>query len=306
MTNESVVFHEYPKLLYIWPVIVLGFAFYFFAEPRRVPDPDADLVIEKVVAKPAPAPPAGVEENGPGPLFPQGEPPAVELEAKPEPMKAIQPTAPVAGEHETLGWVYLITIFLVILTLSVDVERNFAAFWAVALIALWLATWLLHEKGIPVFTHVYRFFADLDVSYERGYALALSIFLLFPFLGMLLWSRLNHRWRITHNEFEHYAWGRADDSLARGAKRVRTTYPDLLEFILGMGAGTLHVYSASGQTELRRIPNVPMLFVLRKRINRILETTQVTGVTEIQQSIIADESASAEPEPGGGQGNEKL
>lgn len=286
---DAVVFHEYSKLLYAWPIILLGFVFWFLAPPREVPDPTAPMAVRATEGA-ASEQPAAEGEAGEG--------------AK---IEAVPATVRVAGEHEVLGWVYLVVMFLVLLTLCVDVERNLAAFWGVVAVALWLAFWLLSEKDIPVFSHVYRYFADLDVSYDRAYGLALSIFLAPPFVGMLIWARLNHRWRITHNEFEHLSWGRADDSLARGAKRVRSTYPDLLEFILGFGAGTLIVYSASGRGELRRIPNVPMLFRVRNRVDRLLESTQVTMAAGATPEAIADDMSAEEGEGGGGEvGGEKL
>jgi fatty acid desaturase len=119
--------------------------------------------------------------------------------------------------------------------------------------------------------------------------LVLSILLTVPFAAMFLVVRLNDKWRITHNEFEHHSWGRADDSLARGAKRVRSTYPDLLELLLA-GAGTLIVYSANGNTELRRIHHVPMLPFVRRRIDDLLETIAVTPTAD----IAAEEEAAAE------------
>ena len=145
----------------------------------------------------------------------------------------------------------------------------------------------------------------------RRRSLALSLLLAPPYLTMLVWARLQHKWRITHNEFERYSWGRADDSLARGAKRVRSTYPDLLELLL-CGAGTLVVYSATGRSELVRIRNVPLLPLLRKRIDRILEQT---AVTTTQEAAYIDEEVAAEQEeetvaddeaPGGGIGDERL
>ena len=44
-----------------------------------------------------------------------------------------------------------------------------------------------------------------------------------------------------------------DDSLGRGAKTIRSSFPDVLELVLGI-AGTLIVYNATGTKELRRIP----------------------------------------------------
>ena len=181
-----------------------------------------------------------------------------------------------AATLEVLGWVYILLSLLVVLTLGVDIERNYAFVWVViGLLFFFLGQWLSDAKGITVFGDIYNFFEGLDVRYDRGLGLSLSILLAVPYAVMFLWVRIQHKWRITYNEFEHYSWGRADDSLARGAKRVRSSYPDLLELLLA-GAGTLVVYSATGRSELRRIPHVPLLPLLRWRINKILETTQVT------------------------------
>lgn len=185
---------------------------------------------------------------------------------------------------EMFGWIYLTIMVLVTLTLSVDIERNHAAFWLLIFaVFFFMGMWLDDAKGFTFFGNIYNWFVGLNVKYDRGFGNAISALLAGPYLVMILWSRIQHRWRITHNEFEHYSLGRADDSLARGAKRVRSTYPDLLEFLL-CGAGTLIVYSATGRTELKRIPHVPMIFMIRKKINRLLESTMVsTDIMEMEE-----------------------
>jgi len=232
--KHEVVFHTYPKLIFIWPLIVVGLVFWLI------------------------------------PLsWTEGE-----------------------GTLEVLGWLYLSVVLMVVLTIGVDVERNHAVFWLVCFgLFFFLGRWLEDAKGFYFFNNVYRFFADRDVQYDRGFGMALSVLLAIPYVVMMAWARFQNRWRISHNEFEHYAWGRADDSLARGAKRVRTTYPDLLELLL-CGAGTLIVYSATGRAELRRIPHVPLIFLVRKRINRLMEMTAVT--TAATDDLLEAEESEAE------------
>ena len=225
---QSVTFCAYPKLVFAWPIILMGLLFWLFTGPESS---DATL--------------------------------------------------------RTLGWIYLVGSVVVIITLGVDVERNYAAFWLVVFVALFfVGRWLQDVQGFTLLGDLYQWFAGLDLRYDRGFGLATSFLLAFPYVLMFLWARVQHRWRVTHNEFEHFSWGRADDSLARGAKRVRTTYPDLLEFLL-LGAGTLIVYSATGRTELRRIHHVPFLPLLRRRINKILASKKVTVAT--QQAIMDEE-----------------
>jgi hypothetical protein len=187
-------------------------------------------------------------------------------------------------DPSTLGWIYLLVVLFVILTLGVDIDRNHAVFWAVVCIAIWLLGLVLKDRaGITVFGNIYNFFRSLDVTYSQGFGLSLSIILLVPFLLMFGWARLNDRWRITHNEFEHYSFGRMDDSLGRGAKTIRTEYPDVLEALLGL-AGTLIVLNATGQQELRRIPHVMFLPLVRAKLNLVLEKMAVTGaITEEEE-----------------------
>jgi hypothetical protein len=236
----AVNFYSYSKLLFAWPLIVIGVLFYFIAG-----------------------------------------------------------ASPTDTMSEVLGWIYIFAALIVILTIGVDIERNYAFVWLVIFgLFFFLGRWLQDAQQITVFGNIYSFFANAEVRYNRGLGLSLSVLLAVPYAVMLLWARIQHKWRITYNEFEHYSWGRADDSLARGAKRVRSSYPDLLELLLA-GAGTLVVYSATGRSELRRIRHVPLLPLLRWRINKILETTQVTTTSDqaYQRSIEEEEAAQEEEGP---------
>ena len=236
-TLHAVTFVSYPKLLFVWPVILAGFLFW----PIAAPAPDV------------PAAAAQVAPAGPAPV----------------------PTA--ATRLEWLGWIYLWIVVIVVLTFGIDVDRNMALFWLVLAALVWVGgAYLQHVRNFTFLGDIYRWFGRLDVEYDRSLGLALSIILLVPYVLMLAWGHINDRWRITHNEFEHFSFGKMDDSLGRGAKTVRTTYPDVFELLLGL-AGTLIVYSATGTKELRRIPHVMFLPFVRKRLNKILETTAVTA-----------------------------
>ncbi len=254
-----VVFYSYPKLIFVWPMIVMGFLFW--------------------------------SVTGWGG----------------------------SGWQEFIAWTYISISVLVLMTLGIDLERNYSIFWVAVISAIvLLCMYLADVMGLKLFSYIYRWFADLNLRYAdfempdpndadkiirfnglRTYGLLLSIFLTIPYAVMMVWARLQHKWRITHNEFEHYAFGRSDDSLARGAKRVRSTYPDLLELML-CGAGTLIIYSATGNKELRRIKHVPLLYLLRKKINRLLETTAVTQTMENQQHILEEEAESETETEGDG------
>jgi hypothetical protein len=247
---HQVAFTAHRKLLYAWPLILAGILFWWPGKPPEVPALTMNL--------PAAAQPAGANA-------PTGQPAAV-------------PARPYSAKLEYLGWVYIWIAIIVVLALGIDLGRNQAFVLTLFVAFVWVLGVLLRDRyHFTLFGDIYRWFADLNVQYDRSLALSLSVILLIPYVFMLIWARLNDHWRITHNEFEHYSMGRSSDSLGRGAKAIRAEFPDFFEAVLGFGAGTLIVYDASGARELRRIPNVVLLPVVRRKLDLILERTAVTA-----------------------------
>lgn len=185
-------------------------------------------------------------------------------------------------DQEFLAWVYIFASTLVLVAMGVDVERNQAIFWLVAILAVFFLGMWMESKQILIYANIYKFFNDMDVKFDPNFGLVISIMLAVPYAAMFLWSRLSHKWRITHNEFEQISFGRRDLSVARGAKTVRTSYPDWFELLLCF-SGTLVVYDATGSRVLQRIENVPMLPFLRKKIDRILEATAIVDAATIEE-----------------------
>lgn len=249
---HEVAFVSYPKLLFIWPLILAGIVFWPFTAPLR---PDVAGAQQPVAAA---AEDTGAADDAEGASAP----------ARPE--------APVSAKLAWFGWIYIWIAVLVVLTLGVDIDRNHAAFWIVVVAAIWILGLWLQDRQYTFFGDIYRWFANMHVQYNRSLGLALGVILLVPYVVMLIWARINDKWRITHNEFEHYSFGKMDDSLGRGAKTIRTSFPDVFELLLGL-AGTLVVYNATGTKELRRIPHVMFLPQIRKRLNKILEKTAITA-----------------------------
>ncbi len=212
---HEVVFYSYPKLLFAWPLILLGVLFYPLAH--------WELVSEVV-----------------------------------------------------LGWIYVIVLTTVILTMGIDVNREAAVFWIITLTAIAFGSAWLEAKGYDFARPLTAALSYIEPRYSAGAGLAVSVFLAVPYAVMLFWARINDKWRFTHNEFEHYSLGKVDKSFARGAKTVRTAYPDLFEFILAL-AGEVIIADSRGERILARIPHVPMLPFVRAKIQRLLEVKAVTA-----------------------------
>ena len=262
---HQITFVTYPKLLFIWPIILAGLIFAPFGSP--------DFAAKQAAPEP---PPTTITTN------------TTDSDA---PVVADASAQPVSPRLEKLGWAYLFIVFVVLLTLGVDVDRNQAVFWLVLIAGLWIGgRYLADVKGFTLFGDIYKMLDALDVQYNRAFGLALSIILLVPYLIMIGYAHINDKWRITHNEFEHYCFGKMDDSLGRGAKTIRTSFPDVLELLLGL-AGTLIVYNATGAKELRRIPHVMFLPFVRKRLNKILERTAITAAETEEEEEDDEDSA---------------
>ena len=268
--RHEVTFVAYPKLLFVWPLILAGYLFWPLGWPAQ-PDAASDQPPAATVAPDQPA--------DAGDAADAGEPATTQL------------AQAVSGRLENLAWIYIWIALAVLLALGVDVDRNHAVFWAVVIVAFWILGMWLQERQYTLFGDIYRWFANLDIQYNRNLGLALSVLLSVPFVIMLVYARLNDYWRITHNEFEHYSFGKSDDSVGRGAKTIRTTFPDVLELILGL-AGTLIVFNATGTKELRRVPHVICLPLVRRRLNRILEKTAITQMAAADEEEDDDEDNS--------------
>jgi hypothetical protein len=254
---HEVRFVAYPKLLFVWPLLLAGFVFWPLGSAPQATSVEAFMPVVGQATQPTAV---GALQS-----------------------TTIQRAAPASPRLEVLGWIYIWIAVIVLLTIGVDVDRNHAVFWLVLVAGLWvLGMYLRDVKHFTLFGDIYRWFASLDVQYDRNFGLAMSLLLLIPYIIMLAWARVNDCWRITHNEFEHYAWGKMDDSLGRGAKTIRSDFPDVFELLLGM-AGTLIVYNATGTKELRRISNIVMLPLVRRRLNIILEKMAIT------QMAVSDE-----------------
>ena len=281
---HEVVFYTYPKYVFCWPLILIGLLLWpltpdirkVTSEPTEVAAADFPSLSDQSDPEAIAAEVAVTTDDGTESL--DG---TTEQQAAPA-THGIQPT-------EVQAWIYGIVLVVVLVTLGFDLDRNQAF---ITVLLLCLGTFLviiLNMKGVGLFSHIYRFIVDLDLAYSRNFGLLVSLIMTVFWALMFLVTRLNSRWRVTHNEFEHYQFGRMDDSLARGAKRIKASYADLFEFLI-LAAGELIIYDASGNRELRRIPHVPMLPWIYKKINKILEVTAVT------QGVLEDEGRSYDTE----------
>jgi hypothetical protein len=192
------------------------------------------------------------------------------------------PLALLGVSSTALGWIYTTICTFVLVAMGVDLDRTKTFMWGLAASVIFLLITLAGYNNIPVASHILSFLGLIAPEYSYKFGLVMSIFLGIGFILMIIGTRVNDRWVVTHNEFEHISLGRVDDSLARGAKTIRTSYPDLLESMLCL-SGSLLIYDSLGKRLLRKIDHVPFLPFLRSRMAHFLEVTAVTDNTLIEQ-----------------------
>jgi hypothetical protein len=188
------------------------------------------------------------------------------------------------------GWIFLVTLLTALMAIGFDLTRNLTISWGVTVIAsVFCIMWLKDVKNVMFFSHLGNYIASKQPMISTDWMHMFALFGGLLYLIMLIDVHINQRWRISHNEIEHFAMLSKDDSLGRGAKRIMTSYPDFLELLL-CGAGTIQIYSAQGGVLLRSIPNVPLLFLRSKAISRILEVTEVAASAAAEEEGEQEES----------------
>jgi hypothetical protein len=214
---REIVFHAYPRLIFAWPIILLGFLLY--------------------------------------PLDAWG---------------VVRP--------DILAWLWGSTLFVVILTLGVHVNRNLSLFWAVLGSAIWLlGIYLRDMRGFTPLAGLSQFVADLNPPYPRHAALAFSVALLVPYVLCWTGARVDEKWVLTHYEVERRRKFSQRESLPRGGLTIDAQYNDMFKFIFGFGGGSLRILDREGNL-LREIRWVFFLPRVRQRIDEIVEVAPVAAL----------------------------
>lgn len=187
---------------------------------------------------------------------------------------------------ETAGWLYTVALGLFIVMMVYDVGFKELLIIGLVLLIFFFATkWYQLEASFLIFDPIFKFFADLDLRYDGSYAIAARLLGAFSFILWvvdIIYSWLNHRYRLEPNELVLVQFGRRWKSQGTVARRYNISFEDYLEAIVGIGSGTI-LFRPIGHSMLR-LRYVPFLFFKQGRINRLLSTRQVT--TEAEQELL--------------------
>jgi len=179
------------------------------------------------------------------------------------------------------AWTWVITAIIVgtcvladwnnIITLLIGV---FA--FAVSMVVL-VATKLWN---IPFFVDFYQWLIGLPMPDMTNPAIILSCCLVGGLLITELQARVAERYRFKPNLISRLEWAGGEEILSDGKEYPQIYFPDMLEMILGFGAGTIKIKNVLTYVEEkggadRKIKNVPFLLFRRKRIIELCHVVKV-------------------------------
>lgn len=171
-----------------------------------------------------------------------------------------------------LGWFQMGSIILLLILLGDDM-----GLWAVvvtAMIAALLgagAYFAKAEYDVPVLSWVQSKLVAMDIEYSPGLALGLALFAtLIIFFYVLPKAWFVGRYEITTREVTHIRRGVATESWRRAGRDVKQRWPDMLESLVGVGAGSVALLDRQ-QKAVMTVPNVICLWYYRREVERVLE-----------------------------------
>jgi hypothetical protein len=175
-----------------------------------------------------------------------------------------------------LGWIAVLALAFNLMVIVTNLDQKKFVILMLSLMACGLGVYIARLQNWAIIGDIGDWVASFHVTMSTAAYWLIGLFLLaFFFVGMAQ-PRFNY-WRLEPNEFVHYIqpWGR-DQSFPRQGSTVTREVPDLLEWFLTFGGGTL-VIRREGQV-VARIEHVPFLGRRMRAIERLLGVTRVKAM----------------------------
>jgi hypothetical protein len=173
----------------------------------------------------------------------------------------------------TLGWIAISVFAFNILVIVQDFDQKKFLILVLTIATLGLLTWIINMKGFDFLKNAANTLISLNPNLSTSAYFLFGTVLLILFCWGMMRPMFNY-WKLEHNEFVHYIqpFGR-DMSIPRVGSTVSKEIPDILEFILTLGGGSL-VIRREGEV-VATIPNIPFLGRRMKVIEKMLSEQRV-------------------------------
>ncbi|MEZ6017405.1 MAG: hypothetical protein R3F49_19990 [Planctomycetota bacterium] len=177
------------------------------------------------------------------------------------------------GSPGTLGWISISALAFNLMVIVTDLDQKKFVIVLLLFLGAGLGLYIGRLQNWAVLGHIGDWIAARNITLSTDAFLAIGLFLLGFFCVGMAQPRFDY-WRLEPNEFVHYIqpWGR-DQSFPRQGSTVAREVPDLLEWFLTFGGGTI-VIRREGQV-VARIEHVPFLGRRMRSIEKLLGVTRV-------------------------------
>ena len=168
------------------------------------------------------------------------------------------------------GWAYIGVMLYTFLALLFDVGLGSLLLWTGIFLFMWLGSRYLEDlKHLHVLSALFGYLRGLKPSLQPGFAVVVSWLLLVPWIGSLFHTFTNGRKRFTPNEIDERFIGEGSELTDRSGLKFRTKWRDLLETLLGFGAGDLLAVD-NNHNVIKRWENVLFLVFVWPRLDEVL------------------------------------
>jgi hypothetical protein len=171
------------------------------------------------------------------------------------------------------GWFFVGMLALNFIVLAHDFDRKQFIILMLALIVFGLLAWIMSLYGFAFLRNSVNWMLGFKPILSTDVYLLIGGVLIIMFIFGLISPRFNY-WKLEQNEFIHYLQpaGR-DRSIARAQCSVYKEIPDVFEYLLFFGGGTL-VIRRNDQV-VATIPHIPFLSFRMPAIEHLLGETRV-------------------------------
>jgi hypothetical protein len=168
-----------------------------------------------------------------------------------------------------LGWTYVVVMIVTIVTLIFDFSTWKFLLVVGGFIFVWLLSKFLASHNIPVIGVFANYIASLNPRLQPGFASVMSWMLLMLWLGAAFHSFVRGRKTFMPNSVEEWVLGEGREVIDRQGVKFRTRYRDVLEAILGFGAGDIEAYDTT-QHVVKRWENIVFLAFKWRQLDTLL------------------------------------
>ena len=168
------------------------------------------------------------------------------------------------------AWIFIFTLLYFLLALLYDMSLKKLIICTLVVAVLWLfAKYMESLHRVAILGPILNYFARLDPQYDPGTVTVICWLLLIPWVVSLFEMALNRKIKFSPNEIAESHFGEGSELTDRMGLRFQTKYRDVLETLLGFGAGDVLAVD-NHKRVIKRYENMVGLWFKWAKLDRIL------------------------------------